>query len=114
MCVRKYSPSPSAPNLTSFQYLYYSSKLANADTIREIVVWEQGRGIINNIGAMRSKNLTDWGVYEGGDSRDVYQWDGETLSPVVHQWDRDHDLHAFIYGKEYKRLRDQWAARTAQ
>ena len=42
-------------------YLYYTNKLANADTIRSIVVFDQGRGIINNLGAMRTKPLEEWG-----------------------------------------------------
>ena len=66
------------------QYLYYSQKLNQASTIRRIVVWEQGRGMINNLGALRTKTLEEWGNYDP-ETHLVYQWDGETLSPVVHQ-----------------------------
>jgi hypothetical protein len=40
-------------------YLYYSGKLHQTDTIRRIVVWEQGRGMINNLGALRTKTLNE-------------------------------------------------------
>jgi len=89
-----------------FQYLYYSRKLSHASEIRRIVVWEQGRGIINNLGALRIKTLKDWGIYDD-EAHQVYQWDG-TLSPVVHQWDRDHDLHGYIFGKRHRAWKKEW------
>ena len=72
-------------------YLYYSGKLANSETISRLVVWEQGKGIINNLGALRDKPFADWGFYNPKTVK-VYNWDG-TLSPVVHQYDRDNHLH---------------------
>jgi hypothetical protein len=88
-------------------YLYYSGKLAAAtDTIRHIVVWEQGKGIINNLGALRIKKLSEWGAYNLTDHR-VLQWDG-TLSPVAHQFDRDHDLfHAMM--DRHRQWTKEWA-----
>jgi hypothetical protein len=72
-------------------YLYYSGKLENAaETIRKIVVWEQGKGIVNNLGALRTRRLSEWGAYNRT-TRQVLQWDG-TISPVVHQFDRDRDV----------------------
>jgi hypothetical protein len=74
-------------------FLYYSGKLRNADRIRSILVFDQGRGIVNNMGAMRTKALEKWGngrmVVENADdgTRTVLNWDG-TPSPVVHQFDR--------------------------
>ncbi|GKY95624.1 hypothetical protein MPSEU_000523700 [Mayamaea pseudoterrestris] len=79
-------------------YLYYSGKLLNAATISKLIVWEQGRGMINNLGALRTNTLTSWGVRDP-DTTVVYQWDGETPSPVVHQWDRDKDLHNYMLAK---------------
>ena len=38
-------------------YLYYSNKLANANSIKSITVFDQGFAIINNLGAMRTKEL---------------------------------------------------------
>ena len=90
-----------------FQYLYYSQKLSQAATIRRLIVWEQGRGMINNLGALREKTLEEWGNYDPN-MHQVYQWDGETLSPVVHQWDRDNHLHKFLYVKEFARYSKEW------
>lgn len=72
-------------------YLYYSGKLKNSATISKLVVWEQGKGIINNLGALRTKKFVDWGIYDEANVV-VYNWDG-TVSPVVHQYDRDAHLH---------------------
>lgn len=88
-------------------YLYYSNKLRNAATIRRLVVWEQGRGIINNVGAMRTKPLEEWGIYNP-ETHEVFQWDGKTLSPVVHQWDRDAHLHNHIVRQKHKKLKIEW------
>lgn len=74
-------------------YLYYSGKLANSANISKLVVWEQGKGIINNLGALRTKEFSEWGFYNP-DTHEVYNWDG-TLSPVAHQWDRDKNLHTY-------------------
>ena len=88
-------------------YLYYSSKLSRSDTIRRIVVWEQGRGIINNLGALRTQPLEEWGIYDPR-KHGVYQWDGATKSPVVHQYDRDKALHGYIYGQRHREWNQQW------
>lgn len=72
-------------------YLYYSGKLTNSETISKLVVWEQGKGIINNLGALRTKKFKEWGIYDEANVV-VYNWDG-TVSPVVHQYDRDAHLH---------------------
>jgi hypothetical protein len=72
-------------------YLYYSGKLAKSVSISKLVVWEQGKGIINNLGALRTKPFVEWGFYDE-DTSNVYNWDGK-LSPVVHQYDRDAHLH---------------------
>jgi hypothetical protein len=92
-------------------YLYYSHKLAQAETIRKIVVWEQGRGIINNLGALRTKPLNEWGILNPT-TRQVYNWDG-TLSPVVHQYDRDKDLHRFMMQKHVLWIQE-WEDRSAK
>jgi hypothetical protein len=87
--------------------LYYSNKLLNAQAIRHVMVWEQGRGIINNVGAMRTHPLAEWGMYDTS-THNVYQWDGETLSPVVHQWDRDKHLHSYML-KRHQEWAMQWS-----
>ena len=83
-------------------YLYYSGKLSNSKTISKLVVWEQGKGIINNLGALRTRTFSEWGFYNNATS-EVYNWDG-TLSPVVHQWDRDAHLH----GQYVRQKFPQW------
>lgn len=105
-------------------YLYYSSKLHNAETIRRIIVWEQGRGPINNLGALRTHTLAEWGIYNET-THDVYQWgddEGEQLgkqqyqrikSPVAHQWDRDKHLHSYMLGTRHRDWEKEWLQRKA-
>ncbi|CAJ1942422.1 unnamed protein product [Cylindrotheca closterium] len=87
-------------------YIYYSSKLASAETIKRLVVWEQGKGIINNLGALRTKKFEEWGFYDT-ETSDVYNWDGR-LSPVVHQYDRDNHLHNHIVRERFKDMKNEW------
>eukprot|EP00543_Licmophora_paradoxa_P010182 CAMPEP_0202474816 /NCGR_PEP_ID=MMETSP1360-20130828/92572_1 /ASSEMBLY_ACC=CAM_ASM_000848 /TAXON_ID=515479 /ORGANISM="Licmophora paradoxa, Strain CCMP2313" /LENGTH=118 /DNA_ID=CAMNT_0049101957 /DNA_START=739 /DNA_END=1095 /DNA_ORIENTATION=- len=87
-------------------YLFYSNKLANAKEIRGIKVFEQGRGIINNLGALRDFNLRDIGAYDPKDGL-VYNWD-RTISPVVHQWDRDKELFHFTMETTFKQMKKDW------
>lgn len=91
-------------------YLYYSHKLKNADAIHSIVVFDQGQGLVNNMGALRTKELSEWGngkivqtVTKVGEinprkqlSYTVMNWDG-TISPVVHQYDRHKNLSDYFY-----------------
>jgi hypothetical protein len=60
--------------------LYYSGKLSNALSIREISVFDQGTGIVNNMGALRTKPLEEWGngriVQRDGNDFQVLNWDG--------------------------------------
>jgi hypothetical protein len=37
----------------------------------------------------------------------VINWDG-SLSPVVHQWDRDHDLHFYHFRQLFKSMQVEW------
>jgi len=87
-------------------YLYYSGKLANSESISKLVVWEQGKGIINNLGALRTKEFWEWGFYNNK-TKEVYNWDG-TLSPVAHQWDRDKDLHSYYQGKRFRQWKSEF------
>jgi len=87
-------------------YLYYSGKLANSASISKLVVWEQGKGIINNLGALRTKEFSEWGFYNT-ETKEVYNWDG-TLSPVAHQWDRDKDLHSYMQQVKFKNWKNDF------
>jgi hypothetical protein len=108
-------------------YLYYSQKLKNAKTIRSIVVQDQGSGIVNTLGAMRTKNLHEWGngnLIETTENKEdgkvsdlkVLNWDGEP-SPIVHQFDRHELLTKYWYKtktEEYARAwRNNRAAKQA-
>jgi hypothetical protein len=90
-------------------YLYYSGKLKNAQAISKLVVWEQGHGIINNLGALRTDSFTNWGIHDPK-TNVIYQWDGQTPSPVVHQWDRDKALHGYMMQRQ-REWNKQWMAR---
>jgi len=98
-------------------YLYYTNKLANAETIRSIVVFDQGRGAINNLGAMRTKELEEWGngkILEKHNDTDmvILNWDG-TPSPVVHQFDRHKVLSKYVYEYLSTQFRkDFWESQT--
>lgn len=75
-------------------YLYYSGKLRNIAQIRSIRVFDQGHGIINNLGALRDQKLSSLGAFSLED-KVVYNWDGKP-SPVCHQFDRDSQLFHYI------------------
>ena len=93
-------------------YLYYTGKLANANTISRLVVWEQGKGIINNLGALRTKPFWEWGFYDNSTAQ-VYNWDG-TLSPVAHQWDRDKHLHGHYVRHLFPKWTNEFKDRQAR
>lgn len=92
-------------------YLYYSNKLANALAISRILVQDQGLGIVNNMGALRDKALSEWGngkIYEKTDSGiTIYNWDG-TVSPVVHQYDRHEELSHWWHKRKMMDYQKQW------
>lgn len=87
-------------------YLYYSSKLHNAKAISSLTVWDQGHGIINNLGAMRVRPLSEWGIFNETTAI-VTNWD-KSPSPVIHQWDRDRDLYRQFDQRKFPHLRSEW------
>jgi hypothetical protein len=93
-------------------YLYYSGKLSGVDSISKLVVWEQGKGIINNLGALRTKKFSEWGFYNN-ETAEVFNWDG-TLSPVAHQYDRDAHLHNHVVRGLFKKWIKEYAATQKQ
>lgn len=88
-------------------YLYYSQKLERAQTVREIIVWEQGKGIVNNLGALRIKTLKEWGIYDE-EKHQIFNWDLKTLSPVAHQFDRDEAAHTWMMRRRLPDWMQQW------
>jgi hypothetical protein len=102
-------------------FLYYSHKLRNANAIHSIVVFDQGTGIVNNMGAMRTKDLKEWGngkIYEETDEPNgkkgvrVLNWDG-SVSPVVHQYDRHHVLSSFLLRRRGAEFEQEFKAKKA-
>lgn len=91
-------------------YLYYSQKLERAQTIREIIVWEQGKGIVNNLGALRIKKFSEWGIHKvtADGMHEIYNWDLKTLSPVAHQFDRDEAVHSWMMRKRMPNWMQEW------
>lgn len=71
-------------------YLYYSGQLENAIGIKSVIVYKQGEGVFNNLGALRNSPLRKQGIIQEGTDL-VLNWDG-SISPVAHQFDRDKEL----------------------
>eukprot|EP00977_Amphora_coffeiformis_P020481 scaffold8300_cov171-Amphora_coffeaeformis.AAC.6 len=94
--------------------LYYSSKLTNTPTIKSITVFDQGKGIVNNMGALRTKPLAEWGngniVKQDGVDFQVLNWDG-SVSPVVHQFDRHKELSQYFFKTKKKDYLEAWRSR---
>jgi hypothetical protein len=103
-------------------YLYYSQKLKNAKTIRSITVQDQGSGLVNTLGAMRTQELHEWGngkLIETTENKDgkvsdlkVLNWDGKP-SPIVHQFDRHELLTKYWYERKNKEYADAWRKKRA-
>jgi len=98
-------------------YLYYSNKLANSINVRSITVFDQGRGAINNLGAMRTQPLEEWGNgrildHRSNTSMTVLNWDG-SVSPVMHQFDRHQVLSKYVYKYQTGLLREAYFAKLA-
>ncbi len=88
-------------------YLYYTDALSNLKGIKETVVYEQGKGIVNNIGMFRSKPFREWGILN--EQNEVLNWDG-SISAVVHQYDRDKELNNHIIEIRDGYERNFWAS----
>jgi hypothetical protein len=96
---------------------YHSHKLSNADRIHDIVVFDQGTGIVNNMGAMRTAELEEWGngkmVRESGKLTHVLNWDG-AVSPVVHQFDRHKSLSKYFFNTRGRIYMEKWETKRQQ
>jgi hypothetical protein len=105
-------------------FLHYSHKFKNTETIHSIVVFDQGQGIVNNMGALRTKPLEEWGNgkilksivnEEETNPRKktaytVLNWDG-AVSPVVHQFDRHKQLSEYFFKIKGGEFMDKWHQR---
>ena len=93
-------------------YLYYAGKLgsdsgSNVEGISKVIFHEQGKGIINNLAALRTKPLSEWGLYDAKREL-VLNWDGST-SLVAHQYDRDKEVNIMVKGKK-RSFEQRWKA----
>jgi hypothetical protein len=85
-------------------YIFYSGKLgttgrrSSVEGISHVFVHDQGKGIINNVAALRTKPLSEWGLYDA-ERELVLNWDG-TTSVVVHQYDRDKEVNIMVKKKK--------------
>mmetsp|Transcript_10089 Transcript_10089/g.15024 ORF Transcript_10089/g.15024 Transcript_10089/m.15024 type:complete len:113 (-) Transcript_10089:476-814(-) len=86
-------------------YLHYYNKLVGAFGIDKIIVYEQGKGAVNNLGAMKTKPLTEWGLLDTV-KEVVLNWD-KSVAPVAHQVDRDEDLRK-ISNHKRKTYVNEW------
>lgn len=86
-------------------YLHYSHGLEGVKGIESVKLWEQGKGIINNLGLLRDKPLRERGLLKEG-TNEVLNWDG-SISPVAHQFDRDDELKGIVNGYKVDWL-DKW------
>lgn len=86
--------------------------MSNANHIHDIVVFDQGTGIVNNMGAMRTAELEEWGngrmvQDSSGHLTHVLNWDG-TVSPVVHQFDRHKSLSKYFFSTRGRVYMQKW------
>jgi hypothetical protein len=108
-------------------YLHYSHKFKNVQTIHSIVVFDQGQGIVNNMGALRTKPLGEWGngkmvqtVVNPNETNlrkrtqyTVLNWDG-SVSPVVHQFDRHKELSDYFFKIKGNQFLAEWDERNTK
>ncbi len=82
-------------------YLFYTDALSKLKGIGEVVVFEQGKGMINNVGMLcrDKKSFREWGILN--DKNEVLNWDG-SISAVVHQYDRDDEMKKHLNEKVKK------------
>jgi hypothetical protein len=107
-------------------YLFYDPSARFNNVLLEngcqIHVYKQGEGAVNNLAAMRNSSLRSQGVLitrkanendgvtgsvKFDDDSVVVNHDGGTMSPVIHQFDRDNELKLIIR-KRTKILTTRW------
>jgi len=83
-------------------FVYYSGAISDVSGIRDIIVAQQGKGVVNNLAALRNSPLRDQGVLQNGTDL-VLNWDG-SVSAVAHQFDRDKELKGIMKHRTDKLL----------
>jgi hypothetical protein len=79
--------------------------------IEKVISVPQGTGVINNLGIMRSTLLSELGLYNK-DKQLVLNVDG-TISPVVHQYDRDAELSELMKSR-LRKMTQEWRRKVGQ
>lgn len=79
--------------------------------IEKVIAVPQGKGVINNLGIMRSSLLSELGLYNK-DTQLVLNVDG-TISPVVHQYDRDAELSDLMRSR-LRKMTQEWITKMGQ
>ncbi len=90
--------------------LYQKLMNGNVEGIEKVVAVSQGHGVINNLGILRSKLLSEQGLYDK-EKQLVLNLDG-SVSPVVHQYDRDAELSDVMRSRLRKMLQE-WKDKVA-
>jgi len=83
----------------------------NVQGIEKVIVVPQGEGVINNLGILRSTLLSELGLYNK-DKQLVLNVDG-TVSPVVHQYDRDAELSELMRSR-LRKMTHEWNDKMGQ
>merc|ERR1719232_1754322 len=87
-------------------YLYYSHKLSELVPSDHIQLFEQGKGLINNLAALRDKPLKEWGLLsEEKSNYQVLNWD-KSVSVIAHQGDRDKEFSGFLRRQKRQKVAD--------
>jgi hypothetical protein len=77
----------------------------------DVVLVEQGHGAINNLGILRAQKLSELGLYDPTQKL-VLNWD-KSVSPVVHQFDRDDELKVVMRTRLDELVRDYQQEKSA-
>ena len=94
-------------------YILYQKLMKNNNVqgIEKVIVVPQGEGVINNLGILRSTLLSELGLYNK-DKQLVLNVDG-TVSPVVHQYDRDAELSELMRSR-LRKMTHEWNDKMGQ
>jgi hypothetical protein len=80
--------------------------------VSSVEIYKQGEGVVNTLGLLVSNvgNLTDLELWN--DKLEVLNNDRATVSPIVHQFDRDDQFRTIIEARKRKLL-NEWKKRKA-
>jgi hypothetical protein len=93
-------------------FLISANQLVGGPNITSVRIYEQGHGTVNTLGLLMTEdaNLTSLGILK--EDGLVYNTDG-TVSPIIHQFDRDPDLVKIMELRKNKLLQE-WNERRKE